>query len=315
MGPAFISANRTKGNTVADPRFAVIVNPKAAGGKAIRKLPEISRVASSIAPEYLLHVTSSIEDARLRAREFADLGVERIVAIGGDGTFNEVANGILEADSRPSLGIVPAGTGCDLPRTLGVPKSIEDATRFALTAEARPMDVGLARTSTVERHFLNVAGLGFDAKVADRAQRKKHLGGKSAYMAALVQSLTDFGYIDVRIELNGTRIATKAVFVSIANAQFLAGGFHFAPMARVDDGLLDLAIIDDISLPGFLKAVPSVVRGRHLQNPHWHHYTATRVEITATTPALVQLDGEIAGTAPAEFSIVPGALDVVGRWS
>lgn len=102
MGLAFISANRTKGNTVADPRFAVIVNPKAAGGKAIRKLPEISRVASSIAPEYLLHVTSSIEDARLRAREFADLGVERIVAIGGDGTFNEVANGILEADSRPS---------------------------------------------------------------------------------------------------------------------------------------------------------------------------------------------------------------------
>ncbi len=297
------------------PRIAVIVNPRAAGGKAIRKLPEISRVASSIATEYALHVTSSIEDARMRAREFADLGIERIVAVGGDGTFNEVANGILESSGRPALGIVPAGTGCDLPRTLGIPRSIEDALTFALTGDARPMDVGLAKTSTVERHFLNVAGLGFDAKVADRAQRKKHLSGKTAYMTALAQSLTDFGYIDVRIDTDRSTIETKAVFVSIANAQFLAGGFHFAPMARVDDGLLDLAIIDEISLAGFIKAVPSVVRGKHLNNPHWRHFTTTRVTVTASTPALVQLDGEIAGTSPAEFSIVPGAIDVVGVWS
>jgi diacylglycerol kinase (ATP) len=300
---------------VADPRFAVIVNPKAAGGKAIKKLPEISAAASSVAPEYLLHVTSSIEDARLRAREFANLGIERIVAVGGDGTFNEVANGMLESDAHPALGIVPAGTGCDLPRTLGVPTGISDALVFALTGEPRPMDVGLAKTSTVERYFLNVAGMGFDAKVADRAQQKKRLSGKKAYLAALAQSLTDFGYIDVRIEVNDQVIATKAVFVSIANAQYLAGGFHFAPMARIDDGLLDLAIIDDISLPGFVKAVPSVMRGKHLSNPHWSHYTATHVKVTATTPALVQLDGEIVGASPAEFSIVPKAIDVVASWS
>jgi diacylglycerol kinase (ATP) len=300
---------------LADQRFAVIVNPKAAGGKAIKKLPEISAVASSIAPEYLLHVTSSIEDARLRAREFANMGVERIVAVGGDGTFNEVANGILESGHRTALGIVPAGTGCDLPRTLRVPGSIREALTFALTAEAQPMDVGLAKTSITERHFLNVAGLGFDAKVADRAQRTKRLSGKKAYIAALAQSLTDFGYIDVRIETDGKEIATKAVFVSIANAQYLAGGFHFAPMAKVNDGLLDLAIIDDISLPGFVKAVPSVMRGKHLSNPHWSHYTTTHVRVTATTPALVQLDGEISGTSPAEFTIVPGALDVVAALS
>jgi diacylglycerol kinase (ATP) len=300
---------------MADQRFAVIVNPKAAGGKAIKKLPEISAVASSIAPEYLLHVTSSIEDARLRAREFANMGIERIVAVGGDGTFNEVANGILESGHRTALGIVPAGTGCDLPRTLRVPGSIREALTFALTGEAQSMDVGLAKTSTTERHFLNVAGLGFDAKVADRAQRTKRLSGKKAYIAALAQSLTDFGYIDVRIETDGKEIATKAVFVSIANAQYLAGGFHFAPMAKVNDGLLDLAIIDDISLPGFVKAVPSVMRGKHLSNPHWSHYTTTHVRVTATTPALVQLDGEISGTSPAEFTIVPGALDVVAALS
>lgn len=300
---------------MADPHFAVIVNPKAAGGKAIKKLPEISAAASSVAPEYMLHVTSSIEDARLQAREFSNLGIERIVAVGGDGTFNEVANGILESGARPALGIVPAGTGCDLPRTLGVPTSIAESLVFALTSEARPMDVGLAKTTTVERHFLNVAGMGFDAKVADRAQRTKLLSGKKAYIAALARSLTDFGYIDVHIEINGQEIATKAVFVSIANAQYLAGGFHFAPMARIDDGLLDLAIIDDISLPGFIKAVPSVMRGKHLSNPHWSHYTTTKVKVTATTPALVQLDGEIVGTSPAEFSIVPKAIDVVAHWS
>lgn len=296
---------------MANPRFAVIVNPKAAGGKAIKKLPEISAVASSIAPDYALHVTGSIEDARLRAREFANLGIERIVAVGGDGTFNEVANGIIESGRRVPLGVVPAGTGCDLPRTLGIPAAIKDALTFALTAEAWAMDVGLAKTSTVERHFLNVAGLGFDAKVADRAQRKKLMGGKKAYIAALAQSLTDFGYIDVRIEVNELVIETKAVFVSIANAQYLAGGFHFTPMAKVDDGLLDLAIISDISLPGFVKAVPSVYRGTHLQHPNWTHLTTRHVKVTASTPALVQLDGEISGTSPAEFSIVPLAIDIV----
>jgi YegS/Rv2252/BmrU family lipid kinase len=300
---------------VADPRFAVIVNPKAAGGKAIKKLPEISATASSVTPEYLLHITSSIEDARLRAREFADLGIERIVAVGGDGTFNEVANGILESNARPALGIVPAGTGCDLPRTLGVPTGIAESLVFAMSADARPMDVGLAKTSTGERYFLNVAGMGFDAKVANRAQQKKRLTGKKAYMVALAQELTDFGYIDVRIEVDGKEIATKAVFVSVANAQFLAGGFHFAPMARIDDGLHDLAIIDDISLPGFVKAVPSVMRGKHLSNPHWSHDTTTRVKVTASTPALVQVDGEIVGTSPAEFSIAPKAIDVVASWS
>ncbi|MCA9858375.1 MAG: diacylglycerol kinase family lipid kinase [Thermomicrobiales bacterium] len=300
---------------MANQRFAIIVNPKASGGKAIKKLPEISTVASHIAPEYMLHVTGSIEDARVRANEFAALGVERIVAVGGDGTFNEVANGILESGRRVELGIVPAGTGCDLPRTLAVPTSIKDALEFALTGAARPMDVGLARTSTTERHFLNVAGLGFDAKVADRAQRKKHLSGKKAYIAALAQSLTDFGHIDVSIEVDGTTIETKAVFVSIANAQYLAGGFHFAPMAVIDDGLLDLAIISDISLPGFLKAVPSVVRGKHLNNPHWSHYPTTHVRVTSATPALVQLDGEIAGTSPAEFSVVPRAIDIVAPTS
>jgi diacylglycerol kinase (ATP) len=300
---------------VADQRFAVIVNPKAAGGKAIKHLPEISAVASSIAPEYLLHVTSSIEDAHLRAREFANMGIERIVAVGGDGTFNEVANGILASGRRAVMGIVPAGTGCDLPRTLGVPGSIKDSLTFALTSEAQPMDVGLAKTSTTERHFLNVAGLGFDAKIADRAQRKKLLSGKKAYYAALAQSLTDFGYIDVTIEVNDRTIATKAVFVSIANAQYLGGGFHLAPMAKVNDGLLDLGIVDDISLPGFIKAVPSVLRGKHLSNPHWSHYPTTHVRVTATTPALVQLDGEIAGTSPAEFSILPGALDIVATLS
>jgi YegS/Rv2252/BmrU family lipid kinase len=315
MARAFRLPDPTGACNVAEKRFAIIVNPKAAGGKAIKKLPEISAVASSIAPEYMLHVTSSIEDAHLRAREFASMGVERIVAVGGDGTFNEVANGILESGNRAALGIVPAGTGCDLPRSLGIPSSIKDSLTFALTGDTQRMDVGLAKTSTSERHFLNVAGLGFDAKVADRAQRKKLLGGKKAYIAALVQSLTDYGYIDVRIEVNGREIATKALFVSIANAQYLAGGFHFAPMARVDDGLLDLAIIDDIGLPSFVKAVPSVIRGKHLSNPHWSHYTTTHVRVSSATPALVQLDGEIVGTSPAEFSIVSRALDIVAKLS
>lgn len=300
---------------MADQRFAIIVNPKAAGGKAIKKLPEISAVASTIAPEYLLHVTSSIEDAHLRAREFAAMGIERIVAVGGDGTFNEVANGILASGQPAALGIVPAGTGCDLPRSLGIPGSIKDSLIFALTGDSQPMDVGLAKTTTTERHFLNVAGLGFDAKIADRAQQKKLLSGKMAYYAALAQSLTDFGYIDVEIDVNGQQFSARAVFVSIANAQYLGGGFHLAPMASVNDGVLDLAVIGDISLPNFLKAVPSVLRGQHLSNPHWSHYTMTNARVSSATPALVQLDGEICGTSPAEFSIVPGALDIVAKLS
>jgi diacylglycerol kinase (ATP) len=130
-----------------------------------------------------------------------------------------------------------------------------------------------------------------------------------------VQSLGAFNHIDVRIEVDGESIETKAVFVSVANARYLAGGFRFAPMASIQDGLLDLAIIGDLSLPDFLRNVPRVYRGTHLSHRKFTHIPTTRVRVESSDHALVQLDGEVAGTAPVEFTVRPLALDVIANLS
>src|SRR5680860_544449 len=143
----------------------VILNPHAAGGRALKTLPRVTNALVALGLDFSLYVTIGSMDAWHKAREFANEGVERVIAVGGDGTFNEVANGLLESGRQTAMGIVPAGTGCDLPRSLGLAsKSVEVAVRIACQRMPVRIDAGYARCDTGEaRYFLNVAGLGFDA--------------------------------------------------------------------------------------------------------------------------------------------------------
>jgi diacylglycerol kinase (ATP) len=293
--------------------IGIIVNPNAAGGRTAKAIPRVTNALRSIGAPFDLITTAGPNDANRLATAMANNGAERIIAVGGDGTFNEVANGLMAADIPIPMGIVPAGTGCDLPRTLQLPaSSIEEATQFAATRGPRIIDLGFARCdSGAERYFINVAGLGFDATVAERAARVKLPGAKVSYLAATAISLANYKNIPVAIVADGVTLESRAVFVTIANAQFFGGGFNITPMADITDGMLDLAIIGDLGILELLTNIPSVYRGKHTGHSKFTHMPVKQVRISSSASALVQVDGELIGSAPVEFSIKPSALAVI----
>jgi diacylglycerol kinase (ATP) len=288
----------------------VILNPHAAGGRALKTLPRVTRALTELGVRFSLYVTSGPHEAQAMGLQFANDGVERVIAVGGDGTFNEVANGLLKADRLVPMGIIPAGTGCDLPRTLGLTsKSVEEAVRIACLGTTTRIDVGFAQCDTGEsRYFINVAGLGFDATVADRVARTKLPGGKISYLAALASSLARYKNISVTVTSDTLSVQTRAVFVTVANARYFGGGFMITPMADVADAKLDLAIIGDLSIPELLRNIPSVYRGKHTNHPKFTHAQCTHVRVESNELAIVQVDGEILGKSPVEFSIRPFAF-------
>jgi YegS/Rv2252/BmrU family lipid kinase len=301
-----------RGMGMTEPEFVVIVNPAAAGGKTMKSLTRIHGLLKRIGRPYAIYITKGRGDAIEAAKSYAGAGAKRILSVGGDGTLNEVANGIYQAGGSAALGLVPVGHGSDFARTVGSAGSVEGSVLRACEGEERPIDLGLARYADgTERAFINIAGLGFDARVAQRAQRSRLPGSNLPYLGSALATLVGYRNINVTITTNGQTIETPAVFVQIANARYMGGGYHFAPMARIDDGLLDVCVVGDFGKLELVRQIPGVYRGKHVTNAKFSHLTATRVQISTAEPAIVQLDGELVGSTPLEFEVLPAAIRLV----
>jgi len=295
-----------------NPDIVVIVNPGAAGGKALKAVPVINRTLEALDCPYAIYVTKERGDAIQAARSYAESGVSRILAVGGDGTVNEVANGIYQSGSDTALGLVPVGHGTDLARHLGTTRQVDLAVQRACQGEPARIDLGLAKyADNTERAFINIAGLGFDAIVASKAQKSRLPGGNLPYLGSALTTLVGFQNLQVTIDADGQRIETAGVFVQIANAQYMGGGYHFAPMAAMDDGLLDVCIVGDFGKFELIRAIPSVYKGKHVTHSKFSHVTAKCITIETSTPAMVQLDGELVGQTPVQFSVLPAAIALV----
>lgn len=295
-------------------RVVVVVNPVAGKGKALAALPRIQSVLDSLGRSYHIHVTTRAGDACDTTVRLAQAGASVIIAVGGDGTIHEVANGLCESGTAVPMGIVPAGSGGDFARTVGASKRIEESVSVACSGRHRPIDVGIATFDDGRScFFINVAGLGFDALVAERAARTKFLPGANLpYLVAALQTLVSYRNIPVNVDADGERISTNAVFVQAANARFMGGGYQIAPMADISDGLLDVAIVGDMTKPDLLRTLPKVYSGRHVTHPKFIHRRAQSIRIETARPARVQLDGELLGSTPVTFSVKPGAVMLVG---
>ena len=297
---------------MTEPEVVVIVNPGAAGGKTMNSLTRIHGVLKRVGRPYAIYVTKDRGDAIQAAKSYAEGGARRILAVGGDGTLNEVANGIHQAGGVAALGLVPVGHGSDFARTIGRNGSIEQSVLRACEGDEQPIDLGLARYADgTERAFINIAGLGFDAKVAQRAQGSRLPGGNLPYLGSALMTLVGFKNINVTITADGKTIETPAVFVQIANAQYMGGGYHFAPMAKINDGLLDVCVVGDFGKLELVRQIPGVYKGKHVDHAKFSHLTATKVQVKTTEPAIVQLDGELVGSAPVEFEVLPSAIRLV----
>jgi YegS/Rv2252/BmrU family lipid kinase len=237
-----------------------------------------------------------------------------LVVVGGDGTLNEVVNGVAQADVE--IAVLPAGTGQDFGRTYGIPTRFDDAVRTALDGTARRIDIGRvehrdASGSQAVRFFANVGSAGMSGAVAHRANgMSKALGGKATFFYALAREFMAWKNTDVTVTFDETERRGRMHDVIVANGQWHGGGMRLAPGAVPDDGLFDVVLIGDVDKLDFITTAPKLYKGRHVTHPRIEVLRSATVGVDALQPLPIELEGEQVGTTPARFAVVPGALRV-----
>lgn len=266
-----------------------------------------------------VRITNAPNDARLLARTGTVRGFRRIIAVGGDGTLNEVVNGILEAveggAERPLLGLLPMGTGNDFARSLGIPLDLEEALDVLGSLVPRAVDVVRVEGGVeggAQRYLINASAGGFSGEVDETMTReRKRNWGPFAYARGALDLLPDPTGYQAQIEIDGETRTLRVLNVVVANGRTVAGGVPVAPKARVHDGLLDVVIVlesEKGSLAGFASRC---LVGNHLDHDLTEFVQAERVVIRSEPDMRFNLDGELVGKTPLEYTVVPGALEVL----
>jgi len=287
----------------------VIANPAAGRGKARRLVDEADRLLDRAGVAHTIEISTSGAGLEDLARKAACSGARLVAALGGDGTTGIAANGVLGTET--ALVPLPAGTASDFARALGI-VSLEDAVRAIVAMRVVAIDVVRVTTGAGCRHYLNVAGCGFDSDVTETANTMRvTLGGVGTYVAAMLWTLSRFTPASYRIDLDGEIVEGPHMLVVVGNSTTYGGGMRVTPEASVVDGLLDVCLLREMSRPSFLLAFPSVFRGTHVRHPCVRMARARRVSVEADRRVMVYADGERIGPAPAAFEVVPGALPVV----
>ena len=232
-----------------------------------------------------------------------------LVVIGGDGTVNEVVNGMMGTDAE--IAVLPCGTGQDFGRTHGIPSRFDDAVRVALDGGTRTIDLGRVECEGADpRFFANVASAGMSGAVARRANSMtKALGGRATFFYALTREFLAWQNTRVVVELEGG-IRREGLMhdVIVANGNWHGGGMKLAPEARQDDGAFDVVTIGDVSKLDFVTTAPKLYSGRYLSHPKVELLRSSSVTIGADEPLPLEVDGEPLGATPARFEVVPSAL-------
>ncbi len=296
-----------------------IVNPVAAGGKTGKVWPAIETQLRSLDVDFDYRFTEGANHATTLAREGVDEGYETIVAVGGDGTVNEVVNGLISPGDQKAeavLGVIITGRGSDLARTIGIPSDYGEACARLAGERIMTVDLGLvhfyAEGEQQQRHFVNVGGCGFDAEVAVRANRAPNfMGGTIPYLSSVVTTLIAYRNKDIELILDEREpMRMVANSVVVANCQYFGGGMRVAPDADPNDGLFDVIVVGDIDKVDFLMTVPKIYDGTHLTHPQCDAYRAKRVEVRSEQRLLLQVEGEVCGETPLTFQVVPSALQI-----
>lgn len=285
--------------------YFIILNPVAGRGKTLKVMPLIETFFRSHNFTYKLVITRERGEATTLARKAASSGYEVVVAVGGDGTVNEVANGLV--GSNTAMGVIPCGIGNDFARTLTLPMNWKAACRCLVQGKMKIIDIGIVNN----RYFVNATGAGFDAAVANEVRSsKKLLGGIWPYLFAVLRMLIRFKRGKIELASDGSRTSTKAWLVAITNGSTYGGGMKICPKAKIDDGLLDFCIVGDISLWRVFYYLPLIIAGKHLRLPKIYSGRATK--ITLKTPGYYfHVEGEVLRYDKLEISLQPQALKVI----
>lgn len=287
----------------------VIVNPSSGGGTY-----EPDRLREELSGFELDWVeTEGPEDAKEAAGDLRD-GL--LIVVGGDGTINDVVNGLGVAGfpEGVTLALLPAGTGNDLAATLAVPEDPDEAKDVILQNRVRTLDVARVRSEGVgQRFFINVATGGLGAEISDANDEElKGRWGKLSYLRASLEVARDFDVREVALHLDGEERKVRAVNMAIGNCRYAGGGWLAAPKANPEDGLLDVVVVEDIGLKEFLTLAPTALAESDYLDKEGVFFTRAKEVRISTQPGIeFTVDGEIIGDDPAEFAVIPRALKVI----
>jgi len=293
---------------VSEGRALAIVNPAAGKGKG-------ARVAFGLASELgasglrvdVVSTPGPGEAARL-ASHAVEEGYERVIAVGGDGTANEVANGLV--DTGVALGLYPIGSGNDFARALGYPRQRKKIGAFLAQATPRRIDVGEVNG----RVFLNAAGVGIDGHVAERIIASARVVGPTlGYFVGALVSIATYRPRQMRVTIDGATREGRMLVVVAANGTHFGSGMHVAPSARLDDGLLDIVVGGDLSRWASLVALAKLYRGTHVDGRTILAFRSPALDVELDEPLPMQADGEASRAAFLHVRIRPRALTVLGR--
>jgi YegS/Rv2252/BmrU family lipid kinase len=305
----------------------IIVNPKSASGATRDNWSAIASDLRTHFGPFQVAFTKGPGDGIDLAKRSAIEGRKLIIACGGDGTINEIANGILESGEDAELGIIPSGTGGDFRRTLGVPTELREAARALKEGKTKAIDVGKVTFQdhdgeTVSRYFLNVSSFGLAASIIERVKSSSSLNwlpldtvrGRASFALSTLQEVVGLDATNVRVKIdNKEEKPLTTVNFCIANARYFGGGMMIAPEAKINDGFLDVINIGDIKTAKIILNAYTLYRGTHLDLSEVKDTLAKRIEarpLNDGDEVHIEIDGELLGKLPAVYEVVPNALRV-----
>ena len=291
----------------------VIFNPKAMRGRAYKRAAHIQQALEAASLPFEMVVSEQRGHAIDLAQRAALAGWHTVVAAGGDGTINEVVNGLLaaaEQGAHSALGVLPMGSGNDFAGSLGIPTDLRQAAQRLKSGQTRRIDVGCVNG----RYFDNNCGLGFEAMIDIEAHKITWLRGQPQYLLAVFRAMSSYPLPVVTIEKDDGLLADKTILmISVGNNRRIGGGFLITPDALPDDGLLDLCIVDALPRLEILRLLPKAMKGNHQGEPAVLLTRSTRLVVESEQPLPVHADGEILWTDAqrVEVTVEPGRLQVI----
>lgn len=283
----------------------LLFNPVAGGGHGKKRFKRIVELLEAQGLQFDYQLTQFPGHARQLAQEAVNAGYERIIVCGGDGILNEAVNGVK--GSKSGLGIIPCGRGNDWARQLGISTDLKEACHTVVQGKLKQVDVA----QIGERYFCSVAGIGLAAEVNKLANENSGARKNAAYLRALWQMLPRIKPYRLKIEHDEGVYEGEMLMVAVGNSSYFGGGLQITPRAVVDDGLLDICIVEVVGKLRFLRSFPAVYKGRHLRYGYVKYIRSAKVRISGDVPLDVFADGEFMQQLPVTIMVHSLALNFI----
>ncbi|MBD8016635.1 diacylglycerol kinase [Planococcus wigleyi] len=289
-------------------RARIIYNPTS-GRELFRKhLPEVLEKMEQAGYETSCHATTCEGDAIQAAKVAVERNFDLVIAVGGDGTLNEVISGIAKFENRPKVGLIPMGTTNDFARAVHIPRDINKAVDIILKGDSIPVDIGLMND---DRYFINIAGGGRITELTYEVPSKlKTVLGQMAYYLKGIEMLPSIRSSRVRIEYDGQIFDDSAMMFLIGLTNSVGGFEKLAPDASINDGKFTLLILKELNMAEFIRVASLALRGEHLSDPHVIYAKASKITVTTEERVLLNLDGEYGGVLPAVFENLASHIEM-----